>query len=537
MRKLLEKKSGSNVSEATVQLLKHLNVPVTATTAIEQVESHPDFPSLYSISDSLKSWKVENAAYQVDAEHFDHLPTPFIAHTRKGGGNFVLVKNINGSIELVNDKGKEEKLSRESFLKDWTATVLLAEKGEHSGEKDYTKQKRKELMAGLHIPVLLFAGLLLTIFFTAISIGTPTGLAASLLLFAKLAGCVVTGLLLWFEVDKSNPVLQQICSGNKNTNCTAVLSSKGGKLFSWLSWSEVGFFYFSGSFLYLLLSAYSLLPTLSALSWLNLLALPYTVFSVYYQWRIAKQWCPLCLAVQALLLTEFAIAYFGYWYASTYQPINLSTYQLLPLLASFSLPVLFWIAAKKAFRSAHAGKQYNKELSKLKYNKEIFTGLLQKQKAITSSTKGLGITLGNPEAKHTIVKVCNPYCGPCAKAHKVIDELLEGGELNVQIIFMVADGEGDKAKVVKHLLAIYEKRDESMLKRALDDWYNAEKKDYAAFHSKYPFEAEELNQYGQRLDAMKQWCLETSIAFTPSVFIDGCQMPDVYRIEDLKHLL
>ncbi len=62
LRSLLEKRSSSNVSEATVQLIKSLNIPVTATTAVEQVEDHPDFPSLYSISDSLTKWKVENAA-------------------------------------------------------------------------------------------------------------------------------------------------------------------------------------------------------------------------------------------------------------------------------------------------------------------------------------------------------------------------------------------------------------------------------------------------------------------------------------------
>ncbi|HEY2722735.1 MAG TPA: hypothetical protein VGI82_13465 [Chitinophagaceae bacterium] len=38
------------------------------------------------------------------------------------------------------------------------------------------------------------------------------------------------------------------------------------------------------------------------ISWLNIFALPYTLFSVYYQWKVAKQWCILCLAVQGLLL-------------------------------------------------------------------------------------------------------------------------------------------------------------------------------------------------------------------------------------------
>ncbi len=422
--RLLEKKSGSNVSEATVQLLKNLQIPVTATTAIEQVESHPDFPSLYSISDSLKNWKVDNAAYNIEAENLNDLPVPFIAHTRRAGGSFVLVNSVNGSIDFINEKGKTEKATRESFLKEWTNTVLLAEKNNHSGEKEYEQQKKKETLSGLRIPFIVASALALVVLYTVLYSGAASGLAASLLLFTKLIGCVVTGLLLWFEVDKANPVLQQFCSGGKNTNCTAVLSSKNSKLFGWLSWSEVGFFYFAGSFLSLLLTAYSQpaiaeataggLPTLALLSWLNLIALPYTLFSVYYQWRIAKQWCPLCLTVQALLIIEFAISYFGYWSPGAVmlseaevlqksQLINYSTNQLLPLLTSFLLPILFWTASKKAYLTAQKGKQYKKELSKLKYNKEIFTALLQKQKAITVSPEGLGISLGNPDAKHTII--------------------------------------------------------------------------------------------------------------------------------------
>ncbi len=545
---LLEKKSGNNVSEATVQLLKRLKVPVTNTTAIEQVESHPDFPSLYSISDSLKTWKVDNAAYHIKAQNLDDLPVPFIAHTRRHGGNFVLVNSVNGSIDFINEKGKVEKASRENFLKEWTNTVLLAEKNEASGEKEYGQHKKKETLSALRIPLIIVSALTLVILYTILYSGAATGLTASLLLFTKLAGCIVTGLLLWFEVDKANPVLQQICSGGKNTNCTTVLSSKSSKLFNWLSWSEVGFFYFAGSFLYLLLTAYSPLPTLSFLSWLNIIVLPYTIFSVYYQWRIAKQWCPLCLTVQALLLTEFIISYFGFWSAAAVmlseaealskgQLIIPSANQLI-VFTSFLLPIIFWTATKKAYLTAQKGKQYKKELSKLKYNKEIFTALLQKQKAITVAPDGLGISLGNPDAKHTLIKVCNPYCGPCAKAHEVIDELLEGNEdLKVQIIFTATNDEKDiKALPVKHLMAIYEKGDAALIQTALDDWYGADKKDYEAFSRKYPLD-DELNSQGGKLEAMDSWCKAIGISFTPTIFIDCYQMPEVYKIEDVKHLV
>src|SRR5579875_2929482 len=81
LERLLEKKARSNASSITIELLKRLQVPVTASSVIDSLEEHPDYPSLYSISDSLQKWKVDNLALKVKAEALEELPTPFIAHS------------------------------------------------------------------------------------------------------------------------------------------------------------------------------------------------------------------------------------------------------------------------------------------------------------------------------------------------------------------------------------------------------------------------------------------------------------------------
>ena len=40
-------------------------------------------------------------------------------------------------------------------------------------------------------------------------------------------------------------------------------------------------------------------------------ALPYTIWSIWYQIRVAKQWCTLCLIVQSILWCIFFIALFN----------------------------------------------------------------------------------------------------------------------------------------------------------------------------------------------------------------------------------
>lgn len=151
----------------------------------------------------------------------------------------------------------------------------------------------------------------------------------------------------------------------------------------------------------------------------------------------------------------------------------------------------------------------------------------------------MGINLGNPNATNTLIKVCSPYCGPCAKAHPKIDKLLEEiPNLKVKIIFTTPNQPEQRAyKPVSHLLAIKEQSNsEGNIKLALDDWYLADKKDYEVFATKYPMNGE-LAQQGYKIELMEKWCKEMDIQFTPTLFINGYQLPSAYNIEDLQYFL
>ena len=190
-------------------------------------------------------------------------------------------------------------------------------------------------------------------------------------------------------------------------------------------------------------------------------------------------------------------------------------------------------------KKVQASKYEKRNYLQLKYNDEVFWSLLYKQPSIIdNSTDGLGITIGNPQAKHTIVKVCNPYCGPCATAHPELDKIIEQNpEVKAQIIFTATNNENDRAaKPVKHLLAIAEKGDEHITYQALDDWYLASQKDYDAFAAKYPMNGELIKQ-NEKLSKMKAWCDEVDIQFTPTIFINGYQLPKTYQIKDISYFI
>ncbi|MES2730208.1 MAG: thioredoxin domain-containing protein [Bacteroidota bacterium] len=530
-----------NALVATTQLIANLGVSVTKTTIQSVLTEHPEYPSLLSISDSLSKWKIDSQAIRVDPASLDKIPLPFIAHTNTGEGLFLTVTKVTSdTVEYEEPKGGRQKIvqTRDEFMKVWSRTVLIAGADDTSGERDYAQQRQKEWLNTSRFPFLVTGLALLTVLYAVIlfyTLGTA-GLYQSLLPVIKLAGCIVTGLLLWFEIDQNNSVLKQLCTAGKNTDCKAILKSKEAKLFSWLSWSEIGFFYFAGSLFYSLFSIGHEVSGINLLVWLNALALPYPIFSLYYQWKVAKQWCPLCVMVQALLLIEAVYFGVGYWQTGLYAVLP-SVSACFMFLAAFAFSIVLWAAIKPFLLKAQQADTSRKELARLKHNPQLFAALLEKQPPVVANPEGLGITMGNPNARHTIIKVCNPYCGPCAKAHPEVEELLElSNDVKVQIIFTAYQEDNPQTKPVKHLLAIHGKHDENMTKKALDDWYLSPTKDYDAFAALYPMNGE-LQKQGAKLEAMQQWCEAMQIAFTPTFFVNGHQLPEPYSIQDVKHFV
>lgn len=523
--------------KATIAFLKLLNVKVNSVTVNETLQNHPDWPSLLCISDSLTKWNIPNAAAKIDPAEIDLLPTPFIAHTNETENPLVIVKQVAAnSIEcLSKNYTKLKSISKEDFFKTWGGIYLIAEPTEESGELDFKISKRKAFINAL-IPVallILFAAFSFTDFYNTLA-STPgfNVIAIYLQYLILFTGVIVTSLLLWYEVDKNNPVLQKVCTGIIKGNCNAILTGRQAKLFNWLSWSEIGFFYFTGS---LLVLSFAGSNSISALAWLNTLALPYTVFSIYYQWRVAKQWCVLCLAVQALLLLGGANIFINHLLL----PLSgLQIFFFIYSLLLFLLPALLWYAIKPFILKLQESKTTKRQYLRIKFNSQIFETLLKKQKVITIPTDGLGIVIGNPNATNTLIKICNPYCGPCAKAHPKIEKLLEEiPNLKAQIIFTTPNKPNNPAyEPVSHLMAIAAENNGHKIKRALDDWYLPKEKDYNVFKNKYPLNTE-LTKQGKKMEAMEKWCCAMEIKATPTILINGYELPDAYSIEDLNYFL
>ena len=121
---------------------------------------------------------------------------------------------------------------------------------------------------------------------------------------------------LWFSwslVQKSlgihTAAANAVCSAIEEGGCDEIAQSEASSFMGIVKWSEVGLAYFSVSLMAMLLFP----QTLPALAAINILCLPYTVWSISYQKFVAKTWCTLCVCVQCTLWLLFVAYLIGGW--------------------------------------------------------------------------------------------------------------------------------------------------------------------------------------------------------------------------------
>jgi len=496
---------------------------------LEQIQQHPFYPSLLSISEVLENEAgIKNFAVKIKTEQLNEVNLPCLAHLQTRGGEYALITAIKKDSVSYSLDGKNRKSSFSDFEKIWTGVVLVSE-----SQKQELKQKIDFAHISTYLLPLFAISLLAIVFSKTVNSSFFNPLAYSGQFVCLLAGLVISVLLLIQSLGRSNSIIQQLCGGEAKHNCNSILSSKAAQITPWFSLSDLGFLYFSGSFLILLLSANSLAT--NAIIYLNLMALPFTFWSVYYQWRIAKTWCRLCLMIQGLFWLQ---AIFSIW------TISQSTAQFaIPHLTDFLMlatvylfPTVLWLSTKELFKNNLKTPQLKRELNRLKYNVDAFKNLLHSQNQYIGTLPKTTIVLGNPNATLQITMVSNPFCNPCAKAHQFLEEWLAKGidfKLNIVYTFSMDDNDTRK-QFFKQLIAL-RKVDEIQVENALKDWNSSDYPTLENWKAKYPAN----NTINDKIELLEQvnWCKLNEIKGTPTFFINTYKLPENYRLKDLKYVL
>jgi hypothetical protein len=508
-----------------ISYLELLKVKHTKTYSEKYYNEHPHKNNLLGLSKMLSDYGVKNAGIKFNnpKEKLHSLEPPFIAHF---GNDFVVVDKLyQEDIRLI-WKNNPIRISIDKFNENWSGIVLLAEAKEDSIEPDYRKHRSKELYVKFE-KYLLFTALSIVLALLLLSQQLFRNTGLTLLFFVNLLGAYISYLLVLKQMHIGSNYADKLCSlFRKQGDCNTILESRASGLWGVIGWSEVGFGYFISNLMLLLL-----LPDLVPYSAiLNLCTLPYTVWSIRYQKVKAKQWCVLCLIVQALLWGVFCINLFsGYVQIPS---LNLS--DLLRLGCLYLLPVLTVNLLVPALSKGNRMERVVQSINSIKANEGVFLAFLKQQPYHRVDKEHFNILWGNPESKITLTVLTNPHCEPCSRMHQRIGQLLDksGNKFCVQYIFTSFNEDLEPSS--RFLIDIYRRYPVEKALEIYDEWFEGGKYQKEALFKKYDFEPDrEVPAYSLH----RKWQEEEKLTATPIVMVNGYELPDHYKIEDLKYFI
>lgn len=501
--------------------LAELHIPFTKSYADRLFAEHPHRYDLYGLSDMLSVYKIQNMGVQVEDKNLSELAVPFVAHV---SNDFVVVKRITGNTVDYNWRGKQISVPMEDFKGLWSGIALVSEITKDAVEPEYEKHKRREWFdSAQKLGVIMMLAVLLGL--GCFENHLFSSWISCLLFIICLAGIGVTYLLLLKQGKVQSEYTDKICSLFKQGDCNSVLESEAAKLWGVFSWSEIGLGYFISS-LILVVFYPQWMPYLILISFLSL---PYTGWSVWYQYRIAKQWCPLCLSVLLLLWAMAVVNMCGEWRLPDFGLREMFSVAILYLLPFLSLHLLAerWFSSKQL-------ENVKYELNNLKASENVFLSQLEQQPHYEVNEVTSQIIWGCPKATLRITVLTNPHCNPCAQMHKRIGALLKEMQDRVCVQYIFSSFNKELEVSARFLIAVYQQEESKRAEAIYGEWFAGKKYlgETYIMQFGYDLESEAVNQ---ELCKHNDWQYKNRLTATPTVLVNGYQMPDNYKIEDMRH--
>ncbi len=502
--------------------LRLLNVK-HSTFSNQYYNEHPNKSSLLGLSQLLFNYNIDNKAFKIEVDKKEILfsiSCPFIACIKNG---FIIISKITPEKICYLLENKKTTSSFNEFLKIWTGIILIAEPNEQSEEPNYKENKKLERFLSVQKKLLYFS--IFTLFsLLYISNQLYQQVGISILLFLNIIGINIAHLLLTKQMDIQNQFADKICTFFKQNSCDDILKSKGAKFIGLINWSEIGLGYFGSNTIVLLL-----LPHLISYSALiNLFVLPYSLWSIWYQKVIVKQWCPLCLIVQAIV---WIICGINILFHYTQVP-ELTIYNILTIGFIYLLPVLLITYLIPIIINGKKVEEISYEMNCLKTNREMFLYLLKKQPYYQIDKSTSHVLFGNPKSKIRLTILTDPHCEPCSRLHNRITNLLNtpNNKLEIQYIFHSFNKSMESSS--RFLINTYFTNDLKTTWNIYDEWFKKGKLQKEDYFKKYSYKINDDKEF----QSHKEWAEKQRFRATPTVLVNGYKLPNNYKIEDLGFL-
>ena len=350
-------------------------------------------------------------------------------------------------------------LSHEEFGKIFTGAAIFLRPNKNSGESDYRAKKYARLLT-VSLPVVFLLSLCALFIIAVVQSGLSSEGTLPFLFFSKLAGLVLTSLLVARELWPGSTMANGICKIGQKADCNAVTQHDSATVFAWVKWSDLGLAYFLSS-LILLSMGQTYLPIIRALA---LIALPYILYSLYLQALVIKKWCPLCLGVLSLFALEYFLT----------TPLSFNTTAMTVISAVLYCGMIVSLALLIKFLYQHRTRSLKDKIEQrsLKRTPGVLDLALQREQKVEVLINDRSLLFGSVESFSTRVSVfLSLDCPFCADLfNKLVDKLKTTQNLQVHLILMARNVEDEKCFLLK-LYRLYRSGDNASTLERLRQWY------------------------------------------------------------------
>ena len=527
------KENPADVIDILIILLKRLGVKVTNLTIKKYIKSKPDKNSLLSLSQALTKWKVANSAYHLTIQDIALIPCPFVAKISFKEYHFAVVDHISDAgITFCGRDQKSFTYALSKFSEYFEGVVLAAESDDESGELNYQKKRRAELIRNIRLPLsfLMVLICLITSMSFYSSYFTSANWRIVILTATKILGLITCILLVAESMQYNNSLTRKLCHSN-HVDCIRVIRSAGAKiLWGTINWSELGLLYFSSSFLLLIFSPGSP-QILHVLSVAGMICLPYSLYSIYYQGLIVQKWCLLCCLVQlifwseALLLLPFL----------SYDKAIYTVKDWASVTLCLAFPIACWAFIRPFISKGKEVNDMTATMTKYLYNAASFENILRQQPRHSLPDDSYSIILGGSGAENKVTIVLNPFCAHCAETYEEICEIFDQIlNFELKILFAANDSpESQEISVIRDILNINHTQGDQV-NAAIRSWFNSQNYQRWSRLCEIPTHEKIIDEM---LAEQQAWCKRENIMSTPTILVNGYELPDAYSIESLPELL
>ncbi len=162
---------------------------------------------------------------------------------------------------------------------------------------------------------------------------------------------------------------------------------------------------------------------------------------------------------------------------------------------------------------------------------DVLFHFLKQQPYYEVTDEDSAMLAGNPEAEICLTLFCNPYCNPCAEAHRVIARMLRNNP-RIKVRYVLTAYKESLILPCLYLISSYYKRGGSVF----DEWYSLGVKARKALNLEID-NAEDRERAEEELSRHGKCVSRCNVKWTPTLLINGYVLPAEYTYKDIEYIL